>query len=338
MTMPMSWTLSLPGKFSFSAIQVDRRAQAQIAVVTIHSLEGSTIESLCHAPFPAMGYRAQVQRSRRADSARGARPQVSDRSWNRIGIDSHGPQSGRLWAGSCSLPQAGPVWPRDPDHHPARGRRDRRRRPDHHWRCASVQRLFPLRLTAILPATQALVGLGLFVGFLIIAIIVCCRASSWMIQGARTRYSGSYSYGYGYGRPVYNNVGGYYNNSNTYFINGFGGSSSRSSSSSSSSWGGGGGFGGGGDSSSFGGGTSNGGGASGDWSSSRKHPVAAIRAAVIPVAAVIPAAAIPAAAIPVAAVQTAVAPVAVIRDQVRDNMIKEKQQLGKNIWASSWRN
>ena len=48
--------------------QIDQKAHAKIAVVTIHSLDGSDIESYAVASISAVGTRNQIHQPRSADS------------------------------------------------------------------------------------------------------------------------------------------------------------------------------------------------------------------------------------------------------------------------------
>jgi uncharacterized protein len=244
--------------------QVDRRAQAQIAVVTIQNLEGSTIETFATRLFRQWGIGPK-------SNNRGVLILLAVRDHKyriEVGTGLEGVITARKAAGFGR--EAVPYLKE--------------------FKYGRALQVITRRVTdAIAGDAQITVGnapaptpvpaasfnesssssgsnLGAAFGGMIIAVVVIGLIIWLLIVAARSGYSGP-SYGYGYGGAVYNNVGGYYNHSNTYLINGFGGSSS-SSSSSSSSWGGGGGFGGGGDSSSFGGGSSSGGGSSGDWSSS----------------------------------------------------------------------
>jgi uncharacterized protein len=246
-------------QIQFLCSQVDSRAQAQIAVVTVESLEGSTIESFATRLFRQWGIGPK-------SNDRGVLILLATRDHKyRIEVGT-GLQSIVTDRKAASFGREAVPYLKQSQY-------------------GSALRVITRRVTDVI-AADAQITIGdapaptpapsyssssnsgsdnatVIVGVLFVIVIVVVILAL-VARGAGSGYSG---YGYGYSSPVYNNVGGYYNHSNTYFINGFGGSGS-SDSSSSSSWGGGGGFGGGGDSSSFGGGSSSGGGASGDWSSS----------------------------------------------------------------------
>ena len=246
-------------QIQYLCAQVDHRAQAQIAVVTVESLEGSTVDTFARQLFRQWGigpksndrgvlillairdhkYRIEVGKGlesvitdrKAAGFGREAVPFLKEFKYGRAlqtitrRVTDAIATDAQISIGDAPAPTPAPA--------------------------ASYQY-----------SSSSDTGMGGVIGgFLVVLLIV--GVILWIaVAASRSGYSGS-SYGYGY--PVYQNVGGYYNHSNTIFFNGFGGSNSSSGS---SSWGGGGGFGGGGDSSSFGGGSSSGGGASGSWSGS----------------------------------------------------------------------
>jgi uncharacterized protein len=244
-------------QIQYLCAQVDQRAQAQIAVVTIQSLEGSTIEAFARHLFHQWGigpksnnrgilillairdhkYRVEVGTGlesvitdrKAAGFGREAVPYLKEFKYGRaLQVLTRRVTDAIAADAQISIGDAPAPTPAPAASYQYSGSSD--------------------------TGTSGVIG-----GFLVVLLIV--GAILWMVVAAsRSGYSGP-SYGY----PVYQNVGGYYNHSNTVFINGFGGSNNSSGS---SSWGGGGGFGGGGDSSSFGGGSSDGGGSSGSWSSS----------------------------------------------------------------------
>lgn len=246
-------------QIQYLCTQVDQRAQAQIAVVTVQSLEGSTIETFARQLFRQWGigpksnnrgvlillairdhkYRVEVGTGlesvvtdrKAAGFGREAVPYLKEFKYGRAlqvltrRVTDAIAADAQISIGDAPAPTPAPA--------------------------ASYQY-----------SSSSDTGMGGVIwGFLVVLLIV--GFILWLAVVASRSGSSGPSYGYGY--PIYQNVGGYYNHSNTVFINGFGGSNSSSGS---SSWGGGGGFGGGGDSSSFGGGSSDGGGSSGSWSSS----------------------------------------------------------------------
>lgn len=244
-------------QIQYLCTQVDHRAQAQIAVVTVESLEGSTVDTFARQLFRQWGigpksnnrgvlillairdhkYRIEVGKGlesvitdrKAAGFGREAVPFLKEFKYGRAlqtitrRVTDAIATDAQISIGDAPAPTPAPA--------------------------ASYQ-----------SSSSSDTGMaGVIGGFLVVLLIV--GVILWIaVAASRGGYSGS-SYGY----PVYQNVGGYYNHSNTVFINGFG---SSNNSCGSSSWGGGGGFGGGGDSSSFGGGSSDGGGSSGSWSSS----------------------------------------------------------------------
>lgn len=249
-------------QLEFLCSQVDRRAQAQIAVVTIQSLEGSTVETFATRLFRQWGIGPKSNNrgvlillairdhKYRIEVGTGLESVISDRKAAGFGREAV-PYLKQLKYGRALQIIT-------------------RRVTD---AIASDAQITIGDAPAPTPVPAASFNqsssssdsnLGSAFGGTIVVIIVIVLVVWFLIALARGGSSGP-SYGYGYSGPVYNNVGGYYNHSNTVFINGFGGSNNSSGS---SSWGGGGGFGGGGDSSSFGGGSSDGGGSSGSWSSS----------------------------------------------------------------------
>lgn len=249
-------------QIQYLCTQVDHRAQAQIAVVTVESLEGSTVDAFARQLFRQWGigpksnnrgvlillairdhkYRIEVGKGlesvitdrKAAGFGREAVPFLKEFKYGRAlqtmtrRVTDAIAADAQISIGDAPAPTPAPA--------------------------ASYE---------YSGSSSSDVGgaiKGALIGLVVIVLVVLFLVG--LARGGG--YSGS-GYGYGYGGPVYNNVGGYYNHSNTVVFNGFGGSNSSSGS---SNWGGGGGFGGGGDSSSFGGGSSSGGGASGDWGSS----------------------------------------------------------------------
>lgn len=249
-------------QIQYLCTQVDQRVQAQIAVVTVESLEGSTVDTFARQLFRQWGigpksnnrgvlillairdhkYRIEVGKGlesvitdrKAAGFGREAVPFLKEFKYGRAlqtitrRVTDAIAADAQISIGDAPAPTPAPAASYD--------------------------------YSSTSSSDMGGAIKGLLIALVLIVLVV------WFLVGLARGggYSGP-SYGYGYGGPVYNNVGGYYNHSNTVVFNGFGGSNSSSGS---SSWGGGGGFGGGGDSSSFGGGSSSGGGASGGWSSS----------------------------------------------------------------------
>lgn len=246
-------------QIQYLCTQVDQRAKAQIAVVTVQSLEGSTIETFARHLFNQWGigpkasnrgvlillairdhkYRIQVGTGleavvtdrKAAAFGREAVPYLKEFKYGRAlqtitrRVTDAIAADAQISIGDAPAPTPAPA--------------------------ASYQY-----------SSSSDTGMGGVIGGFLIVLLIVGGIIWVVVVASRSGYSGS-SYGYGY--PVYQNVGGYYNHTNTVFINGLGGSQNSSGS---SIWGGGGGFGGGADSSSFGGGSSDGGGSSGSWSSS----------------------------------------------------------------------
>ena len=237
--------------------QVDQRAQAQIAVVTVQSLEGSTVETFARQLFRQWGIGPKSNNrgvlillairdhKYRIEVGKGLEPVITDRKAAGFGREAV-PFLKEFKYGRALQT----ITRRVTDAIAA----------DAQISIGDAPAPTPAPAASYQSSSSSDTGMaGVIGGFLVVLLIV--GIILWIaVASSRSGYSGS-SYGY----PVYQNVGGYYNHSNTVFINGFGGSNNSSGS---SSWGGGGGFGGGGDSSSFGGGSSDGGGASGSWSSS----------------------------------------------------------------------
>ncbi|HEY2170209.1 MAG TPA: TPM domain-containing protein [Candidatus Angelobacter sp.] len=246
-------------QIQYLCTQVDQRAQAQIAVVTVQSLDGSPIETFARRLFHQWGIGPKSNNrgvlillairdhKYRIEVGTGLEPVVTDRKAAGFGREAVPYLKEFKYGRALQV-----ITRRVTDAIAA----------DAHISIGDAPAPTPVPAASYQYSSSSDTGMaGVIGGFLIVLLVI--GGILWIVVVAsRSGYSGS-SYGYGY--PVYQNVGGYYNHSNTVLINGFGGSSNSSGS---SSWGGGGGFGGGGDSSSFGGGSSSGGGASGDWSSS----------------------------------------------------------------------
>src|SRR5215831_16532461 len=246
-------------QIQYLCTQVDHRAQAQIAVVTVESLEGSTIETFARQLFRQWGIGPKSNdrgvlillairdHKYRIEVGKGLESVITDRK--AAGFEHEAVPFLKEFKYGRALQT---ITRRVTDAIAT----------DAQISISNAPAPTPAPAASYQYSSSSDTGMGGVIGgFLVVLLIV--GVILWIaVAASRSGYSGS-SYGYGY--PVYQNVGGYYNHSNTVFINGFGGSNNSSGS---SSWGGGGGFGGGGDSSSFGGGSSSGGGSSGSWSSS----------------------------------------------------------------------
>ena len=116
--------LSAQAKEKLTALcaEVDQKAKAQIAIVTVSSLEGEPVEQFSIDLATAWGIGPKQTRPRHPDSAGAQRPQGSHRGWLRAGADLARRQSGRLRARSGAAVAA---------------KRLQRRRPSHHRACRS---------------------------------------------------------------------------------------------------------------------------------------------------------------------------------------------------------
>ena len=241
--------------------QVNSRAQAQIAVVTVKSLEGSTIEMFARHLFHQWGIGpksnnrgvlillAVRDHKYRIEVGTGLESVVTDRKAAGFGREAIPFLKEFKYGRALQI-----ITRRVTDAIAA----------DAQISIGDAPAPTPAPAASYQYSSTSGSDMGGAIGGMIVALVVIALVIWLVVALSRGSYSGP-GYGYGYGGSVYNNVGGYYNHSNTVFFNGFGGSNSSSGS---SSWGGGGGFGGGGDSSCFGGGSSEGGGSSGSWSSS----------------------------------------------------------------------
>ncbi|HZU32343.1 MAG TPA: TPM domain-containing protein [Candidatus Angelobacter sp.] len=247
--------------------QVNQRAQAQIAVVTVNTLDGLAIESYARRLFRQWGIGpksnnrgilillAVQDHKYRIEVGTGLEAVVTDRKAAGFGREAVPYLKAFQYGKALQV-----ITRRVTDAIAS----------DANITIADAPAPTPAYVSTYSNSSASNINAGGIVLALLVIVGICillAAIAQGSGQGTRVFSPGYRSYGYGY--PVYQNVGGYYNNSNTYFFSGFGGSnnSSSDSSSSSSSWGGGGGF-GGGDSGGFGGGSSSCGGSSGDWSSS----------------------------------------------------------------------
>jgi uncharacterized protein len=247
-------------QIQYLCTQVDHRAQAQIAVVTVESLDGSTIETFARQLFRQWGIGPKSNNrgvlillairdhKYRVEVGTGLESVVTDRKAAGFGREAVPYLKEFKYGRALQV-----LTRRVTDAIAA----------DAQISIGDAPAPTPAPAASYEHSSTSSSDMGGAIRGVLIALVVIVLVVWFLVALARGGgYSGP---SYGYGGPVYNNVGGYYNHSNTVVFNGFGGSNSSSGS---SSWGGGGGFGGGGDSSSFGGGSSDGGGSSGSWSSS----------------------------------------------------------------------